>query len=284
MKAEEISQNVGLSLSRTESGLESLKMKGENIQFDEPPEISPPEQKLLISQQVIIEYALNKVEKIPSENSKEFVETSLSISGLTSRLKNESNRLWLNTAENSEMTKIRKICERLNKISHSLLRFADFVLLSSINGRIVYSNRAFIILISPKNDSSTPLSNDDIRNHLLANIKLWEAALSNSVIGFNKVKNPISESGFRDFELRRTEIQDDAEGHPSCYLNILRLKNIVPLTEKQLREIDAIISNLSQYTMLFSYGSTENKSEYVKKLKEIMNDLEKFISKSKLKI
>jgi hypothetical protein len=273
VETREISRNVGLPLSRTETGLENLKLHARNIQADEAISIKA-EKSLIRSQQAILKYALSKIGQNISESSGDDSLNAQVLSSLVARLQIEADRIWLNCAESKEEKTARKLAEKLDKISLKLLKTADFVFISRRDGRIIYSNRAFIHLISSRTKNRLSESDEVKRKKLLEILRLWESALVTTNPGFSFLQNPQPNPIFQTFELHRTEIEDEADRSFINYLNIFRIKETVSLADEQLKEIDLLISDLSQYALLFAYGSGDKRKEYFHRLQEITDNLE----------
>jgi PAS domain-containing protein len=285
---EEVSRNFGISLSRTEESLKYLHSQTfDSLQADEPTDTSTAatNKSLVTVQQAILEYALNKFGKTESETTGGAARTlpKYTIREIVIKIQCEADRLCIAaTASSSGIQQTSGIsidaafnfAERLYAVAETLLKYADFVLITDSRGKILYSNGAFLLLVSPKSSDRAKATEREITEARLTKQKEWEKILEAVQIGLSDVENSSEPEGWRKWKLSRTEIEDQAGSRSISYLNLLRLVEFPPLDEEILCEIDSAAANLSFYAPLLIYGSAENKEENEKNLRKTIEWLE----------
>jgi hypothetical protein len=271
---EEVSQNFGIPLSRTEESLKILHSQAAagNIQAaDEPVEASPPAfspsstQSLATVQQAILEYALMKFGKTESEGTGTTrTLPKFTIREIVNKIQSEADRLsvaaLLMFAQGSAVPSdvLLPSADRLYRIAEDLLKHADFVLVTDSTGKILYGNGSFLLLISPKYGNRAKMTEQQRSEMRLAKQKEWGKILEAAPVGLREIENTYEAKDWRKWKLSRTEIEDQAANRSISYLNILRLAGVSPLDEETLREIDSATASLMFYAPSLIYGSIED--------------------------
>lgn len=283
---EEVSRSFGIPLSRTEKSLKFLHAQAVGgLEFDalnETPQAG--EKSLGTVRHAILEYALSKFGKSEREvaGAEPRTQPKYTIREIVNRILSEADRLSI-AAASSAARRISEItsdtafgfAKRLYASGESLLKHADFVLITDSRGKILYSNGAFLLLVSPKSTERMNATEKDINEARLTKQKDWEKILETAQVGLSDVENNFEADGWQKWKLSRTEIVDGAENRSSIsYLNLLRLIEYPPLDEASLREIDLATANLSFYAPLLIYASAENKEENEKNLRKTIDWIE----------
>ena len=288
---EEISQNFGIPLSRTEEGLRYLHAQAavSGLSSDEPSKTSPAEKSLLTVQQAILEHALSKFGKSESETvGTGRAQAKFTIREIVNKIQSEADRLCVAATNRSTVEPDSKIsdnaalsfAEKLYAVAETLLKHADFVLITDERGKILYSNGAFLLYISPKSADRAIMTEPEISEIRRSKQKEWETILESAQPGLSGAENPHEIEGWRKWKLSRTEIEDQTANRSISYLNLLRLVEFPPLDEETLREVDSAAANLTFYTPILVYGAGEAKEVNEKNLREAIERLEQKVKQS----
>lgn len=280
---EEISQNFGIPLSRTEESLKFLHSQNDASWSDVPEKISQTGKSLVTVQHAILEYALSKFGKSESETTGAGrTQAKYTIREIVNKINSEADRLFVAANNNAVRQSLEisfdnsfNFAERLYATAEILLKHADFVLITDEHGKILYSNGAFLLYISPKSAARAKADEQEINDLRLSKQRSWELILNSTQYGLSEVENPHEPEDWRNWKLSRTEIEDQATNRSVSYLNLLRLVGFPPLNEEILQAIDSTTANLTFYAPLLIYSSEDTREVNEEKLRETIEHLEK---------
>jgi PAS domain-containing protein len=283
IEPEMVSQTFGLPLNQTRDGFEQLKTQAVSTQHDEPsPTSAVRGDQDLFTQKAIVQLACLKYDqKALSEIDLESSEIPrLSIKEIVGQIWTEAHRIVLKSDEikkNDRKTAglIKKIVKRINHIAIELLKRADFVLITDIQGRIVFCNGAFYQFISSSDEKTDIIGSDEIADQQRKQEKIWAEILVKVPVGSGSISNPKLPRGFTRWKIRRVPIQiDDVPNVDTLYLDILRVQNYSPISESDLQNINGLVSEFANFASLFSYGSDDKRDDYAEKLDKTSAKLE----------
>jgi hypothetical protein len=288
VQPEAVSAVSGLPLARTEAGLQQLRRRSESppsAPGQPPPPLQPTEQ-------VILEYAVKDTAaraRTPSDPASDVPSVTgappLTGEDLVAILRIEADRLLLRAhdqqwqSDGGDPTAARTLGTRLLRVADELLRRTDFIVLADAEGYLVYGNSPFLDLVSPPVDDPTgrPARQRQQREDRNDNRQAWEAALASTPVGHSTLPAAAPNRVSEEWELWRTVIENDADGRPRAYLNVMRPKDVARLDSGTLERVTALLSELKQFTSLFAYGSGEHRGEYTERLQELAADLERAV-------
>jgi hypothetical protein len=267
---EEVSLKCGIPLSRTEDGLKSLHSKvAAGPQSDEATDAPSAESSSITVQQAILEYALSKTQSETTEKPRAV--SKYTIREIVHKIQSEADRISVVASSmKSSDASIDTIARDLYSAAQSLLKHADFALITDESGKIHYSNGAFSILISPRYDDRATMTKKEVVERRSAKCREWEQILEGKQSGLSEIENPYETWDWRSWKLSRTEMKDEAASRSTFHLNLLRLIGSSPLNDESLQEFDSLAGRITLYVPLLVYGSEESKKEYEEKINTII--------------
>jgi PAS domain-containing protein len=280
-----VSELSSLSLNQVRGAIEQLKSYAGSGQA-EPESMPGPEQKLnLTAQQTVAQVASVQFDRAALTTASSVTGSIFSpgIKDLVGDLRTEAQRIFLKAdqIEGVQAGNVQEVVKRMNAVATELLKRADFVLITDPAGKIVYCNGAFIQLISSPDESSKILSPEDTAVWQEARAKKGAEILAGVALGSNNVSSEELPEGFRNWKVQRAKMRaGDSPGPDDLNLDILRLEAFDAFTDEQLRGINTIVSELTNFTSLLAYGSKENMGEYLTGVEENLGKLEQAVAES----
>jgi len=292
--AQAISSASNIPLSRVESGLENLKEKGKSLAGQENVQNDESTRQAVISdqrsEQAILNFAVSSANQrqIPANadltSEKLFENTAVKIECIFNQLHAGAVRLFsavnpsesqnnqksetLNTFTSAEVKFADQCASRLNRLAEQLLYQADFIVLTDRSNQIFDYNDAFrYLLITQTLEASSP-------EEFSRRKADWEKKLAKLKAIDSKIKHPVQIKVKRQFSVRRTKIEEEKSGL-QIYLNIIQDLNTERINPKNLEEIYLLLSDVTLFTSLFTYGTEGDKGECIDKLNELTKKIKK---------
>ncbi len=295
VKPETVSAACGLSLARTTQGLERLQRRSEGqVTPTTDPELSAA---LTPVERAILEYALQQSEQERGQTSQEPAglsyslpeadaipealgepapqgERPLTIEDVVTRLRAEMERLLRGEAREQAL--------RLRQVADTLLKGADFIVITDPADRMLYGNGAFIALLALPDDPTDDEAGDAERalEARQEHQRGWEAALVGAALGQSSLPSPVAAALFAEWDLRRTAVENDASKTVWAHLNILRGKDAPTLAPGTLEQVNALLPQLSLAASCFRYGSSKQRAWYLEDLNSLTTRLESIVEQN----
>jgi PAS domain-containing protein len=168
-----------------------------------------------------------------------------------------------------EKAQVKQLFERLSNLADLLLDTADFVAVTTREGRIIYGNSAFLSLLSHK--GATAASGRHSKEMRKLNRRVWENILAQQDAGQTQFDDPTGEGSWA---LKRTAIEDESSGELYAYLNGLWREGVQPAMSEAVVEIQELLPSLTLHTSVFSYSTGDDRNKHLGKIGEITSRLE----------
>jgi hypothetical protein len=290
VKPEAVSASCGVSLARAEDGLKRLRRRGADAP-SAAPEQPPP--ALNPGEQAVLTYALQSAAQTgstaalaaPAADAVASPAPPVTIEDLVATLRTEADRLLLRDkddrwrSDGGDPVIVRELGMRLRRVADNLLGRTDFIAMADGDDHLVYGNGPFLDLVLPPVDEPAARpGRTQRRKERHDNRQAWEAALAGASLGHSSLPAPAPNRVAETWELWRTVIEDDTDGRPHAYLNVLRREGVDRPAEGMLERAEALLSELKQYTPLVAYGSAEHRTEYTQRVEALTGELENAVS------
>jgi len=272
LKSKQISEAFGLPLAHAENTLQRLRefASGRIV----PTAGSSREIELRPLDKVVLEYALAESTRPADKTQPEGVagdSPTLTIEDCVTAIRGEASRLLVVPADQQLKTDseaqaaAENIGNRLLELAERLLSRAAFTVTTDARGQILYSNRAFISLLTFVDQS---LKEDEREREKEAHYRAWEKALEDIPVGRSMVSNPIDGATPRKFRVWRTTIKAEESEKPKAYLNTLKAENSSAVLQAILEQIADLLPDMTRPASFFWYDASRQ-SEYLAKLEKI---------------
>ena len=271
----EVSAASGLPLSRVREGFDLLKHRCENATMVADWKIHAAT-ILSPAEQAVFEYALRRdarlgcvshrqggtLDAVSGTDAPTISSKPVSIEECLSTLSEDAERL--SNVRGSYMETAAELAARLKAFADNLQRHADFLIITDLQGRMLYGNGVFVRLITGSGEGNKAWA---------AFRKALESALSEAPHGRSELNVSINGAPGA-WRLRRITVADRRTGIIQAYMNVLRVHDVRPLTKSALGEVKKFLSELSLHASLLALGNPELKTDYLEKLKALVASLE----------
>lgn len=276
-----IASAVNLPFSNVNIGIESLLEKENDFKGS----------KLSNEEQLILKYAIlengDYSKKGSLSNNKnasgEIPENGLNstLEDCVARIEDAAKRILMGF-ENKDSTYLpagKNIVSDLREISIETLKRADFIIVTSSDGKTVYFNGAFIRLISSEfvfQNITDSIQKGKIKR---SNLYKWQKSLEELPLGKSALQAPFNSELFEFWEVKRSGFKEGNEKKINGFINILRGKNSKYFLPSEIEKIVDIISVLEVYAPLYALDAAENinSNDYSDKLVDIVSEFRKIL-------
>lgn len=286
---------TNLGKSQVYAGIQSVFDK--TSQFISNNQLKMP---LSTNEQLIIKYALQEISKntdpelIP-ENQKRLISLAdpvvrsskyrenpdSNIEECIAILEAEISRILL-LEKDKTLPGSKQIVQLLRTIVHEILGRADFILTTNASGEMLYSNGAFIHLISFNKSSifeelESGNRYENRKQHRKDNLTRWQDSLKALPLGESIIGAPSDNLLFEKFEVKRSELNNDIHPAIDGFINVIRGNAAKTINATQLEKIVDLLSILEIYVPLYTLYSPKDDDKYrliiEKNIEELTNIL-----------
>lgn len=300
---EEVSRTFNLPLSRVTHWLKALRV-GQYPLDDEAVSGLQSSELITPTQQAVFQYSLGKAESAraagvsgqaavteslapgaaPLDPAADAPAPPVTIEECVNRLRSEAACLRLKAKGMPTSPDLSGralgIAAHLERLADELLKYAEFIVVTGEQGKILYCNGAFLALLAPAPAAPTDPSFVEVKKVRQASKQVWRSALAAAASGRTTMPDPGSGALIHNWDLRRTAIVDDQSGAVHAYLNILRGRDVPRFASRVLPEIEALLPKLTLNISLLGRGSSEQRDNYTQRLERLVDELEQIVSKA----
>lgn len=308
---EEVSKRMDLPLSRLKHGLQSLRTIGAKLvnTNDTDGEFLTD---LTATGRAVLPYALTKAatpsreatSRSPADTSAsedagiamDLSDATESVAPLTieecvNKVLSEAAGLAAKAKQNQLASECAEraisMAHRLEEVANNLLKYAEFIVVTDIDRKMLYANGAFTMLFAqPQGLSLKPLVGEQTgKDNTVKNrsecAEAWITLFEAAPLGTSSVSSPLPGMLFDDWSLRRSVINDELTNNPRAFLNILRGQTVPPSSSSIIRKVSKRLPALSLYSASFGAddtGSSERNISNASRLEDLVTELEQIVS------
>lgn len=291
----DVSGASGIPLGRAQRGLEGLRQRQESTEAAKPSPVSR-RNALSADEQTVIHYAIQQqkinlvADDVPdtsaiAESDVTMTEPRITIEELAFGLQTEADRLLLRREPAAERKIASALAKRLRRLAEALLERANYIVVTAPDAHILYSNGAFLMLISPAEASreerqkAGKSSTSRVAKQRNKNQRLWEKAIRKIEPGDKTIQDPQMGASGPTWVFKRTAIEDEG-GNERAGLYTFHRKGVTELGWDVLNDIAALMDSLSINSSMFAYSTEKDTSKYLSNLEDCITKLEAIVEKA----
>jgi PAS domain-containing protein len=164
-------------------------------------------------------------------------------------------------------TRANSIAARLAAIADSLLGQADLIVLTDVNGRFLYANGAFTLLVTPPAGEK-----------LAGMCRSWCDWLSTLPLGRSTGLTSPADSTNRLWVVRRTAVEDETTHQTTAFVNILEDEKRSAWSDATFEELAHVVSSITLHASFVQYGSSQKVTASLEKLEALATKLESLVA------
>ena len=165
-------------------------------------------------------------------------------------------------------TRAEGLATRLTALADALLRRADLVVLTDANGKFLYANGAFTLLVTEVSGATS----------LETLCKKWSEWLHSLPLGRSTGLTSPADPEARVWTVRRVAVEDQGSRQRTSFVNILEDERRSPLPEAATDLLVSLISSVTLNASFFRYGSAKRLAASLEALEGIAGRLESAVS------